>query len=94
MATFQYFPHTQDDIRAMLERIGVSSMDDLYSDVPKDYIYKGEYDLPDAMSEQEVRDFFRALMLRTLSSRCLPGRERMTITLRPSFLTLSPGPSS
>ena len=36
-------------------------MDDLYSDVPKDVIFKGEYDLPEAMSEQEVRDFFESL---------------------------------
>ena len=34
MSTFSYFPHTEDDIRAMLDRIGVSSLDDLYADVP------------------------------------------------------------
>ena len=36
----------------MLGRVGVKSLDDLYSDVPKDVIFKGEYDLPEAMSEQ------------------------------------------
>lgn len=61
MAGFPYFPHTEGDVLAMLNRIGVKSMDDLYSDVPQDFLYKGEYDLPDAMSEQEVRDFFRSL---------------------------------
>lgn len=61
MATFSYFPHTEDDIKAMLERIGVRSMDDLYADVPERFVRKGEYDLPDAMSEQQVRDFFRSL---------------------------------
>ena len=61
MGTFSYFPHTDEDIRTMLQRIGVSSLDDLYSDVPEKFIYKGEYDLPDAMSEQEVRDFFNFL---------------------------------
>ena len=45
----------------MLERIGASSLEDLYSDVPADFLYKGEYDLPDAKSEQEVRDFFEKL---------------------------------
>ena len=45
----------------MLDRIGVGSVDDLYSDVPQDVIYKGEYDLPDAMSEDEVREFFENL---------------------------------
>lgn len=62
---FAYFPHTEEDIREMLERIGVSSLDDLYSDVPSDFIFKGEYDLPDAMSEQEVRDFFQDLAAKT-----------------------------
>ena len=61
MATFSYFPHTGEDIRQMLERIGVDSLDALYADVPADCLYKGEYDLPDAMSEQEVRDFFLRL---------------------------------
>ena len=61
MAAFPYFPHTEDDVHKMLDRVGVGSVDDLYSDVPQDVIYKGEYDLPDAMSEQEVRDFFESL---------------------------------
>ncbi len=61
MALFQYFPHTDADIQAMLDRIGVKSLDDLYADVPGDVIHKGEFNLPDAMSEQEVRDFFEAL---------------------------------
>ena len=61
MGKFCYFPQTEEDIRVMLERIGVGSLDDLYSDVPADFIYKGEYDLPSAMSEQQVRDFFENL---------------------------------
>lgn len=61
MSNFPYFPHTAEDIRQMLERIGVSSLEDLYSDVPADFLFKGEYDLPDAKSEQEVRDWFEKL---------------------------------
>jgi len=61
MSSFHYFPHTSQDISAMLKRIGVNSIDNLYSDVPADYMYKGEYDLPEAMTEQEVRDFFEGL---------------------------------
>lgn len=45
----------------MLERIGAVSLDELYSDVPADFIYKGEYDLPEAMDEQSVRGHFEAL---------------------------------
>lgn len=58
MDKFAYFPHTGEDIKAMLDRISAGSLDDLYSDVPSDFVYKGEYDLPEAMSEQEVRDHF------------------------------------
>lgn len=61
MGTFAYFPQTEEDIRRMLKRIGAGSMDELYSDVPADFIHKGEYDLPHAMSEQEVREFFESL---------------------------------
>ena len=64
MAGFQYFPQTDDDIRAMLDRIGVNSLDDLYADVPRDCLYKGEYDLPEAMTEQQVRDCFEGLAAR------------------------------
>ena len=61
MPGFSYFPHTEEDIREMLRKIGVDSLDDLNSDIPADFVYKGEYDLPDALSEQQVRDFFQAL---------------------------------
>ena len=58
MSQFPYFPHTDEDIRQMLDKIGVSSLEELYSDVPSDFIYKGDYDLPEAMTEQQVREFF------------------------------------
>ena len=56
MSTFAYFPHTEEDIRQMLERIGAKSWDELYADVPAEFLHKGEYDLPHAMSEQQVRE--------------------------------------
>lgn len=59
--SFKYFPHTDGDITAMLERIGVKSLDNLYADVPEEIRFKGEYDLPEAKSEIEVRQFFEAL---------------------------------
>lgn len=62
MATFPYFPHTEDDIKKMLERVGAASLDELYNDVPEKFLYKGEYDLRDAMSEQEVREYFENLV--------------------------------
>ena len=73
MAGFQYFPHTEEDIKVMLDRIGVKSLDDLYADVPADFLYKGEYDLPDAMSEQQVRDFFEGLAARNPKLKVFAG---------------------
>ena len=55
---FAYFPHTEGDIAQMLERVGVRGIEDLYSDVPSEFIYDKEYDLPPAMSEIEVRRYF------------------------------------
>ena len=96
MAAFQYFPHTEDDVRKMLGRVGVGSVDDLYADVPQDVIFKGEYDLPDAMSEQEVRDFFEGLDARDSKLKVFVGQgayDHYTpsvipyITSRSEFLT-------
>jgi glycine dehydrogenase subunit 1 len=61
MGTFAYFPHTEEDIKVMLERIGVGSMDELYADVPAEFIHRGEYDLPSAMSEEQVRAWFEGM---------------------------------
>ncbi len=71
---FAYFPHTEEDIRQMLERISLSSLEDLYSDVPSDFIYKGDYDLPDALSEQELKDFFNGLAEKCPQKKVLVGQ--------------------
>ncbi len=73
MSTFAYFPHTEDDIKSMLERIGVSSLDDLYADVPEKFMFREEYDLPDAMSEQQVRDFFMELDAKDMKLKVFAG---------------------
>ena len=73
MSTFSYFPHTEDDIKEMLQRIGVSSLDDLYADVPAEFVFKGQYDLPYAMSEQQVREHFAALDRRNTKLKIFAG---------------------
>lgn len=57
----KYIPHTEEDIALMLERIGVKNIDELYSDIPEDVVFKGEYDIPSAMSEIELRNHFKDL---------------------------------
>lgn len=57
----KYIPHTEEDIDVMLKRIGVKSIDDLYSDIPEEVIFRGEYNIPTHMSEIEIRKHFKAL---------------------------------
>ena len=47
---YKYFPHTEEDIREMLAKIGVGSLEDLYAEVPDTIRFKGDYQLPEAMS--------------------------------------------
>ncbi len=61
MASLPYLPQTQADVQAMLDRIGVNKLEDLYSDVPAQFLHRGAYALPDALSEQEIRDYFASL---------------------------------
>lgn len=71
--TYKYFPHTEEDIKAMLQRIGVSSLDDLYAEVPDSIRFKGDYELPSAMSEIEVRRFFERLSQKNKPLVCFAG---------------------
>ncbi|MCH5227936.1 MAG: aminomethyl-transferring glycine dehydrogenase subunit GcvPA [Muribaculaceae bacterium] len=57
----KYMPHSEEDIRLMLDKVGVESLDDLYSDVPASVIFSKEYDLPSCMSEIELRKHFKEL---------------------------------
>ncbi|HUG95286.1 MAG TPA: aminomethyl-transferring glycine dehydrogenase subunit GcvPA [Pleomorphomonadaceae bacterium] len=49
-----YSPHTDADRVAMLEAIGVGSVDDLFADIPAS-VQATRFDLPPPLTEQEVR---------------------------------------
>ena len=57
----KFLPHTNEEIRQMLDRIGFKDLDKLYSEIPEEIRFKGEYDIPNAMSELEIRAFFDKL---------------------------------
>lgn len=59
--TNKYLPHTEDDIREMLQTIGIGNIDELYADVPQEVVFKEEYDIPSEMSEIELRRHFKNL---------------------------------
>ncbi len=60
---YKYFPHTEEDIRQMLDKIGVQSLDDLFEDVPEVIKLKRGYMLPSAYSEAELRNLFKEMKM-------------------------------
>ncbi|MEH7417685.1 aminomethyl-transferring glycine dehydrogenase subunit GcvPA [Neobacillus drentensis] len=50
----RYLPMTEQDKKAMLETIGVSSIDELFSDIPEKVRFKGEYQIKEAKSETSL----------------------------------------
>ena len=70
---FKYFPHTEDDLNVMLQRTGVESLDALYAQIPDSIRFKGDYQLPEAMSEQEVRELFAQLGTQNKQLTCFAG---------------------
>ena len=55
---YKFFPHTEEDIKLMLDKIGVPSLDALFAEVPEEIRFRRDYDLPSAKSEIEIRNFF------------------------------------
>lgn len=57
----RYLPHTEEDIRLMLEKCGATTLDDLYSDVPESLRLAKPYTLPKALSEPELKRYFKSI---------------------------------
>jgi len=55
-----FIPHTDDDIRDMLDTIGVASIADLFDEIPAELRIDDLAGVPDAMSEMEVSRLMRA----------------------------------
>ena len=70
---FKYFPHTDADLQAMMAKVGVSSLDELYAEVPAQIRFRGDYQLPEEMSELEVRQLFEQLGSQNRQLTCFAG---------------------
>lgn len=71
--SYKYFPHTKEDIKEMLAKIGVSDLESLYAEVPEKLLLKGNYDIPEEMSELEIRAFFDKLGHENQQLTCFAG---------------------
>ena len=70
---FKFFPHTEEETQEMLKKIGVKSINDLFANIPEALRFKGEYDLPEAKSELEIRKFFNELGNKNKMMTCFAG---------------------
>lgn len=71
--TYKYFPHTNEDIHSMLDKCGLKSLEDLYQDIPGELVLHRDYELPEEMSELEVRKMFDELGEYTETLKCFIG---------------------
>ena len=70
---FKYFPHTEADLQAMMQKVGVSDLDGLYAELPEEVRFRGDYNLPEGMSEVEVRQLFDQLGRQNQPLTCFAG---------------------
>jgi glycine dehydrogenase subunit 1 len=92
-----YIPNSDDEIKSMLETIGVSGLDELFATIPDSLRLKKPLDLPPPLAEPELIDH-----LRKLAARNDPGEISFmgggvynhfippvvwTIAMRPEFAT-------
>jgi glycine dehydrogenase subunit 1 len=68
----RYLPLDAAERKAMLARIGVSSVDALFADIPADKRIEGLLDLPLAKSEMAVERMMSAMAARSLAAGSLP----------------------
>ena len=89
---YKYFPHTSDDLQAMLAKAGVESLDGLYAQIPEAIRFKGNYEIPRSMCELEVRQLFEKLGQENKQLTCFAGLgvyDHYTPSVIPNLLSRS-----
>ena len=56
----RYLPKSDAERRAILDELGLSSVDELFASIPEDCRLKRPLDVPGPLSEKEIIDYFRA----------------------------------
>jgi glycine dehydrogenase subunit 1 len=64
----RFAPHTEDDVDQMLATLGLSSLDELFADIPPDVRLDRPLDIPAGVSEMELVHDMRTLAARNLSA--------------------------
>jgi glycine dehydrogenase subunit 1 len=64
----RFLPHTDEDVRAMLDVVGVPDVADLFADVPGVLCARAAVELPPGLPEQEVRARLEQLAVRNVGA--------------------------
>ena len=64
----RFAPHTDDDVRQMLEALGLASVEDLFSQIPATVLLTRPLDVPEGVSEMEILADLKALAARNRSA--------------------------
>ena len=89
---YKYFPHTESDLKAMMDKVGVKDLDGLYAQIPDAIRFKNDYQLRSEMSEIEVRQLFDKLGSQNQQMTCFAGYgvyDHYTPSVIPSLLQRS-----
>lgn len=65
---YRYLPMTWEDKKEMLAFLGIDSVEELFSDIPEKVRFKGELNIPQAMSEPEIVRYFNGLANKNVNS--------------------------
>jgi len=71
--THPYLPNSVPEIKeAMMEKIGIKSIEELFSDIPSEFIYDKPLEIPGPLSEIEVKKHVSELLEENKSLKCPP----------------------
>ena len=68
-----FIPHTEADVRAMLDVIGVRSIDDLFDEIPPELKARGLQGVPAGVNEMEITRIMQAFATRDGKALCFLG---------------------
>ncbi len=73
--TVRFFPHNDTEIQAMLDAIGVATLEDLFRDIPPELRERATLDLPPGLSEMDLYTRVESLARKNFAScdRCFVG---------------------
>jgi len=66
--TYRYLPDTEQDKKEMLELLNMSSIEELFADIPSELRLKGELNIPEADSEPTLIKKMKKLAARNISA--------------------------